>query len=480
MSRPRNVSRKSVISKRLQTELQSLIAFSCYDSNDVLRCGKSAKKQTLIDNLFRLYMPCNKPNDEHVSQVEQLLEGIGVFSCLFERTDPPDIETATSDPNSPPPPPTLVLPLTLHCIEGREIIVGNKSIDKSMLTRRNLTNPVDIKGDTLYRHAKEVEANCKKALAICLSEDSPYRAYNGTFPSGTNRDDYLKWIRTEMYSLEQKAPIHDLIDNNEKTNNDGEEEKESMEEQDDDEVIKLGDEEYFKGFFAFALWGFIPPDGGDKYKSLLMATVVDTTPKSKKENGRRAVKSEVTKDKKYLLELESRGTPASIVAENERMSKLTTLMISGKQEMTKMRLFKCRQSSVEFKLKFVQSRIKELKDDIKELKDDDDSDVDTAKEVKKLKLEIKNTKKTRDELYANWKEVTETEEERRATLDVPINDNCAVTVSSISGSSIRRISPLVKRKLSTTDFIEEKNVPNEIGLTPTEATESEQSCVTEV
>ena len=121
-----------------------------------------------------------------------------------------------------------------------------------------------------------------------------------------------------------------------------------------------------------------------------------------------------------------------------------------------------------------------MKDDIKELKDDNDSDVDTAKEVKELKLEIKNTKKTRDELYANWKEVTETEEERRATLDVPINDDCAVTVSSISGSSTRRISPPVKRKLNTTDFIEEKNVPNEIGLTPSQATESEQSCVTEV
>ena len=113
MPRPRNVSRKSLISKRLQTELQSLISFACYDSNGVLWCGKSAKKQTLIDNLFRLYMPCNKPNDEHVSQVEQFLEGIGVFSCFFEGTDPPDIETATSDLNSAPPPPTLVLPLSL-------------------------------------------------------------------------------------------------------------------------------------------------------------------------------------------------------------------------------------------------------------------------------------------------------------------------------------------------------------------------------
>ena len=97
MPRPRNVRLKSSISKRLQTELQSLIAFSCYDSKDVLRCGKSAKKQTLIDNLGKLYMPSNKPDDEHVSHVEQFLEGIGMFTCLFKRNEPMDIDTATSE-----------------------------------------------------------------------------------------------------------------------------------------------------------------------------------------------------------------------------------------------------------------------------------------------------------------------------------------------------------------------------------------------
>ena len=121
-----------------------------------------------------------------------------------------------------------------------------------------------------------------------------------------------------------------------------------------------------------------------------------------------------------------------------------------------------------------------MKDDIKELKDDDNSDVDTEKEVKELKLEIKNSKKTRDELFANWKEVTETEETRRATLDLSIDDDCAVTVSSVSASSAMRISPPLKRKLNTTDFRKENNVPNEIGITEPESMESEQSCVTEM
>ena len=80
----------------------------------------------LVDDLFKLYMPSNKPDDEHISHVEQFLEGIGVFSCLLERKESPDIDTATSEPNSAPLPPSLVLPLSLHCIEGRKIIVRNK------------------------------------------------------------------------------------------------------------------------------------------------------------------------------------------------------------------------------------------------------------------------------------------------------------------------------------------------------------------
>ena len=122
---PRNVRPKSSISKRLQTELQSLIAFSYFDSKDVLRCGKSAKKQTLIDNLFKLYMPYNKPDDEHVSHVEQFLEGIGVFSCLFERKEPPDIDTATSEPNSAP-----LLPLLLSFLYPYTILRAGRSLWK--------------------------------------------------------------------------------------------------------------------------------------------------------------------------------------------------------------------------------------------------------------------------------------------------------------------------------------------------------------
>ena len=449
---------KSAVSKRLQTELQSLIAYSCYDSADVLQCGTAAKKQTQVDKLYHRFMPSNKADDDHVSNVEQFLEGIGVFSFLFERHDAPEIDESTRDPNLPPPPPKLVIPQSLHCMDGKEICVGNDGITKSIITRRNLSNMIDIKCDTLYRHAKEVEANCKKALSICLSEDSPYRAYDGIWPSGTNQDDYLKWIRTQMFVLQTKLPVNDLVDKDDKAKNKDNEDGENAslgEDSDEEKDIDLGEEEYFKGFFAFALWGFIPPDGGDEYKSSLMATVVDTTSKAKRADGRAAIKSAEKKEKEHMKELEARGSPASIVAEDERMGKLTSLMISGREEMSKMRLFKCRQTNVEFKLKFIQSRIKEIKDDIKELKDDDDCDVDTETEIKDLKAELKKSKKTRDELFNDWEKITETEEMRRAALNMSIDVDRTVTVSNASTTSPITTSPPIKRKLDATDFANE-------------------------
>ena len=49
--------RSANVSKRLQTELQSLVAFACYDSKEILQCWKSAKRKTIVDRLLNMYMP---------------------------------------------------------------------------------------------------------------------------------------------------------------------------------------------------------------------------------------------------------------------------------------------------------------------------------------------------------------------------------------------------------------------------------------
>ena len=182
MPRPRK--RNLAIPKRLQTELQALIAFGCYDSDSVLKCGKSAKKSTLITKLHTLYMPSNNHDSDHVSQIELLLEGKGKYKHLFEEkhisgnysannhTCVSQSSASASENNGNPNvdnPPLLILPETFHCLDGKEILVKNDCIDKALLTRRNLSNFVDIQPGTLFLHAKEVEANCKKALVICLA-----------------------------------------------------------------------------------------------------------------------------------------------------------------------------------------------------------------------------------------------------------------------------------------------------------------------
>ena len=43
----------------------------------------------------------------------------------------------------------------------------------------------------------------------------------------------------------------------------------------DDKTTPVTDD-YFQGYFAFALWGYIPREGGDKYKSSLIGTIVET------------------------------------------------------------------------------------------------------------------------------------------------------------------------------------------------------------
>ena len=75
----------TLVSKRLQTELQSLIGYSCYNSNSVLKCGKSAKKLTIMNKMYELYMPSPNPDDDRLSSVELFLEGKGRFRYFFEK-----------------------------------------------------------------------------------------------------------------------------------------------------------------------------------------------------------------------------------------------------------------------------------------------------------------------------------------------------------------------------------------------------------
>ena len=184
--------KKASVSKRLQTELQATIAYASYDNNFCLNSGRSFRQKQLKETLYNLYMPSNHKKSDHVSYVQQFLSGKGVFQYLFERTISPQ-PVADNDGSASIGSSTcevLSIPFIFHG-ETFPISIKSDCITMSLLTRKNLSNPADVTELSLFRHAKEVEANSKKALALCLSEESPYKSFNGTFPSGTNWHDYL-------------------------------------------------------------------------------------------------------------------------------------------------------------------------------------------------------------------------------------------------------------------------------------------------
>ena len=255
----------------------------------------------------------------------------------------------------------------------------------SLLTQKNLSDLGNIKALTIYRHAKHVEANCKKALAFCVGSDIPYRDYKGTFPSGTNWEDYLVWIKEKMYRAENKATVEDLVDKDDSLGlNEGEANESTKQSADIED--KMPSNKYFKGFLTFALWDYIPPDGGEKYKCSFVSTIVDKDEKVKMKDGRAfALKSDASE--KAHAKLEVRGVDRLNQDENDKFKIMIDIMVKGREEISQQRLYKCCWSKIEFKLRYAESRIKEIKEELKGLKDDSDrdSDDDVVTKTKELK-----------------------------------------------------------------------------------------------
>ena len=77
-------SKRIIVPSRLMSELQSTIAFTCYDNDQDLKTGKSNKIKVLKQKMLQLYMPPFNLNDDRISYVELILSGRGVFKYLFD------------------------------------------------------------------------------------------------------------------------------------------------------------------------------------------------------------------------------------------------------------------------------------------------------------------------------------------------------------------------------------------------------------
>ena len=67
------------------------------------------------------------------------------------------------------------------------------------------------------------------------------------------------------------------------------------------------------------------------------------------------------------------------------MGEIKSIIISGRQELEKQKLFKYRTNKIEFDMKYYADRVKEINEEISELKEDAEDGKDTGEEISTLK-----------------------------------------------------------------------------------------------
>ena len=243
-------------------EIQYLIAYVCYDSPRVAQRGDSLNEAELAKEMSALFYGGDGDDQGNtVTFLDQFINGIYKFNGLFTTSEDPDEEGQI----------VLTMPQKLHRYSGVRIFVGPGSITKELVSQTNFTNTTQITGASLLSKAKIVIRMCKKMMALVMAPGSPYR--DGTFPSGTNWDDYIKWCivawqkECEREADEKKitrmpAPPAAATDSTASTT--APEENAGV--KDPNPYMKGG-----SGFLAWALYGHIPLHDGAGMASLLFS-----------------------------------------------------------------------------------------------------------------------------------------------------------------------------------------------------------------
>ena len=142
-------------------------------------------------------------------------------------------------------------------------------------------------------------------------------------------------------------------------------------------------------------------------------------------------------------------------ADEEAIEGITSIIVKGRKEQEKQRLYLCRLNSIQFEMKYSGNKISELRIMIKELKEDDEDEAETISSIKKLKIELATWREKKDKLFITWQHVRDAELERRTAIDV--NDDSDGPIDIITTSVMPSVmtavtdvkSPSRKRKVST-------------------------------
>ena len=175
-----------------------------------------------------------------------------------------------------------------------------------------------------------------------------------------------------------------------------------------------------------------------------METVVKPDVKVKAEID--AKKEEQIEEKSYMQELDKRG----VNKETAQLNKLADIMMKGRVEMRKQRLYKCRIDRIEFQMRYYTTRIKEITDELRELRQEAKDGDDNIEYQAELKEELRNLRKSKKDAFSNWSIVSGTEESRRALLEMDDEDNApAVTEDTVSTIS-KSVEPPVPTTIGVT------------------------------
>ena len=189
--KPRAKVTKQILTNDLLKELQATIAFACFDSPSVLRRGGSLAEAAIENKMSQIFygdVTHEALDPDFILFEDQFLLGVNKFKGMFMQSA--GVEDATGTV-------LRVIPEVIHRHKRLLVYAGDGSIEKRLLSQKSLhVTDKKITGRTLHTMGKNVLKNCKKMMAIVKRKDSPYK--NGTFPSGTNWEDYILWCLIAM------------------------------------------------------------------------------------------------------------------------------------------------------------------------------------------------------------------------------------------------------------------------------------------
>lgn len=168
-------------------------------------------------------------------------------------------------------------------------------------------------------------------------------------PSGHNCESYLEWLEESMKGESGRVLLQDKVDEDvvpEETE-DSEADTDGDNDASSNKESKESKDSYFKGFIAFSLWGYIPPDGGEIFQSSLIKVMQNPKRDRSRQGGRAAMKTAKVEASDKVKELEFRGTPEGIKMRGNEIEGTQYLILKGREETHKQKLFKCKNDNLQ-------------------------------------------------------------------------------------------------------------------------------------